>query len=409
MNALASIPASVLACALVSACGADPGDSSSTGGDSSTGGNGGEGLYFDDCGAGAPDAECYADRRDPGSDQIALAKAIARHRMKTHPPTEEVWDWEETVFMFSLGELYRVTGEREFRDHYAAWVDHHIEVGYVIEYSDSLAPTTLAAILFAETGDEKYRAVVEDGLYYLDEVAFRGEHGGISHLGALELIGATLWVDSLFMFGGLMTRWGEHTGDAELLAEYGEQVRIFSERLQSDNGLYVHSDNWDGVDPTIHWGRGNGWALAAVTDYLRVRTIRGEEDAVAAAAMQRLAEGLAATQDPSGLWWIVLDRPGEIYRETSSSALFAYGLARGFRYGLLSDEVLPVARRAIAAVRENVVEDANGDPVVTAISGPTMPGGMMDYAKVPLEQDKGYGVGAVILALLETSGLPTAQ
>lgn len=33
----------------------------------------------------------------------------------------------------------------------------------------------------------------------------------------------------------------------------------------------------------------------------------------------------------------------------------------------------------------------------------------MDGAKVPLEQDKGHGAGAVILALIETSGLLAAQ
>jgi unsaturated rhamnogalacturonyl hydrolase len=414
MNAVPRSLVPLVACALTVGCappdGTDTDGVASTGdstGDGSTGGSTGE--YFDDCGAGPPDAACYASKRDPGSESVALAQAIARRHMRTHPATEQIWDWEETVFMFGLTELYRVTGEQEFHDHYAAWIDHHIESGYVMENSDTCAPAAVAAILYIETGDDKYREVVEDGLDYLHDVALRGEHGGISHFGALKLFGVTLWVDSLFMFGNVMTRWGEHTGDGELLAEYGEQVRIFGELLQTDDGLYVHADRWFGLDPTIHWGRGNGWASAAITDYLRVRTLRGETDDVAAEAMRRQAAGIAATQDASGLWWIVLDRPGETYLETSTTALFAYGLARGYRYGLFADDVLPVAARAITAVRTKVVDDEDGEPVVTGISGPTMPGDTAHYASIPIEDDKGYGVGAVILALLETSGLPAPR
>lgn len=398
-------------------------DSESTGTSSSTGDTTGETTepttggtttgepetYFDDCGDGPPDADCYKQKRDPGSESIALAKAIARRHMAAHPAAEQTWDWEETVFMFSLTELYRVTGEAEFRDHYAAYVDHHIAHGYSIESSDTCAPAAIAAILAMEGDDPAYRAVVDDALYYLHEVALRGEHGGLNHLGKLDLFDVTLWVDSLFMFGNVMTRWGEYADDAALLAEYGEQLRIFTEILQAEGGLYVHSDNWFGVDPDIYWGRGNGWVSAAGFDYLRARTVRGETDEVALGAMTRQAAGIVETQDPSGLWWIVLNRPGESYLETSTAALFAYGLARGFRYGLVGEEVLPAVERALAGVRTKVVDDEDGAPVVTGISGPTMPGNLEHYAKIPVEDDKGYGVGAVILALVESSGLPPSR
>lgn len=414
-------------CALastMSACsppaGQDDGDSeasgtTSTGGPTTTSeGSGtsetdGEPAYFDDCGEGPPDAACYAEKRDPGSESVALAKAIARRHMKTHPAVEQTWDWEETVFMLGLTELYRVTGETEFRDHYKAYIERHIAEGYRIESSDTCAPAAIAAILAAATGEPRYRAVVDDALHYLDEVALRGEHGGINHLGALDLFGVTLWVDSLFMFGNVMTRWGEHADDASLLTEYGEQVRIFSERLQSTSGLYVHADQWFGVDPEIYWGRGNGWASAAVFDYLRARTVRGEGDAVAAEAMARQVSGILASQDASGLWWIVLNRPEAVYLETSTAALFAYGLARGFRYGHVEASALPAIERALAGVRSQIVADEAGEPVVTGISGPTMPGDLAYYAKIPLEDDRGYGVGAVILALVESSGLPSSE
>ncbi len=44
--------------------------------------------------------------------------------------------------------------------------------------------------------------------------------------------------------------------------------------------------------------------------------------------------------------------------------------------------------------------------MVTDISGQTDPGTFERYAAVQLYEDRDFGVGAVILALIETSGLP---
>jgi unsaturated rhamnogalacturonyl hydrolase len=100
-----------------------------------------------------------------------------------------------------------------------------------------------------------------------------------------------------------------------------------------------------------------------------------------------------------------MNRPGEIYLETSASALFSYGIARAYRYGLVGEEELDAARRALDGIRAAIVEDDQGRPVVTGISGPTDVGTYESYAEVPLQEDISYGVGATILALVEMSGL----
>lgn len=100
------------------------------------------------------------------------------------------------------------------------------------------------------------------------------------------------------------------------------------------------------------------------------------------------------------------------YLETSASALFAYGLARAYRYGILGDAERKAAQKAVLGVQEMIVDDGDG-PIVTGVSIATDPwplrsptGGVDGYLDVPIEDDVNYGVGAVILALLETSGLP---
>lgn len=366
-------------------------------------------TFPDACETGPVDEACYVAGRDPQSARIQLALDIALRHMALHPPAEEHWDWGPAAFMFSLTELYHITGDTRLRDHYQAWMDHHIAEGYSLQMSDHCPPSLTALALYLETGDPAYEAVVLDVMTYLFEEAPRIE-GGISHMGTADVLGDTLWLDSLFMFGVVLTRWGEHTGERTYLDELREQFLIFADLLQEPPGFLMHAYHWPvPQDPDVYWARGNGWVTASGFEYLRVKRNRGERGDPAVEDLLRWqVEAIRAYQDAdSGLWWTVLNRPGETYLETSASALFAYGMARGYRYGFLDNDVLPVVAAAMEGVEANVLRDASDLPYVTNISGPTMVGDFRNYEDVELGEDISYGVGAVILALMETSGLPT--
>lgn len=357
-----------------------------------------------------PDAACFASKRDPSSEEIALARAIADKVLEDRPAAEQKWDWGEAVMMQGIAALWRVTGDAAYIDYLKAWMDAWIDKGFAIQTSDTCAPAALAVILYEETGDERYRTVVEDALYYLDEVALRTAEGGLNHLGVVDALGITLWVDSLFMFGNVLLRWYELEGDAAAIDELAAQFRIFGDVLQDDPGpgFYFHAYQWAGEqDPGIYWARGNAWVTAAGYDFLRVLENAGREDAEVRADLERQVAAVRDTQDAaSGLWWTVLNRPGETYLETSASALFAFGLVRGWRYGLLPESDLDVARAALAGVRDKIVADEAGRPEITGISGPTTAGDFANYAAVSVASDISYGVGAVLLMLTELSGLP---
>jgi unsaturated rhamnogalacturonyl hydrolase len=357
----------------------------------------------DACEPTETEEECYARVRDPDSAQVELATEIALRWIDEHPIEDQLWDWGPSALMFALTELYRVTGDERLHDYYQAWIDYRIEQGYMISWSDHCPPALTAISLSSEMPSEEYEKVVHDVLFYLDEVAPRIEEGGISHLGTLGH--PSIWVDSLFMFGMVLTRWGELTGDPSHLDLLAEQIGIFATLLQHDNGLMQHSYGLQLVDNDIYWGRGNGWVVAALSDYLRVRLRRDEADPEAERVFREQVRGAIDLQDPeTGLWWTLMNRPGEIYRETSATALFAYGIARGCRSGLLGEEEMDAARLAVEAVKQKIRIDDEGRPVVTDISGPTDPGTFEQYAAVQLGEDRNYGVAATILALIETSG-----
>lgn len=360
--------------------------------------------YFDACDSSVTPAECYATRRDPTSDQVALAGAIALRYIGDHPPEEELWDWRSGVLMYGLTELYRVNGDERLRAYYKAWLDHHIAQGYDLVWSDSCPPAITAVALYAETSTEAYRQVIDDTLYYLDEVAPRTDEGGISHNGILGNR-PSVWLDSLFMFGMVLNRWGELAEPARL-DMHSEQIRIIAGALQDENGFMRHAQNWPGYDESLYWARGNGWVVASLSDYLRIRVERDESDPEVEQIFSIHVAAILGAQDAeTGMWWSIMNRPGEIYRETSASALFAYGMARAYRYGIVGEQEREAALLAMEGVEDMIRIDDDG-PVVTGVSLATDPWSFEEYAAVPVADDVNYGVGAVILALLETSGLP---
>jgi len=309
----------------------------------------------------------------------------------------------------SFCELHKVTGDAELLTYARTWMDHHIDAGYDMTSSDSASPVTVAFYLWQVTGDAKYHAVVDHFLEYIANEAIRTPEGGINHLGTLEIMGITLWVDSLWMIGVPLARIG--VGDItspQSLVEADTQFRVFQELMQEPAGFLHHAVNWAlPQDEGIYWGRGNGWVLASLSEYLRLAgTPGGARPDYALSMLRRLTNAAKASQDPAtGLWWTVLNRPGETYLETSVGGLFAFGMARAWRNGLLGDEILPTIALAMEGVRSRIIDSPNG-PIVTGTSGPTSAGTFAEYAKVAVEDDIPYGIGAVILALLETSGLP---
>lgn len=364
-------------------------------------------LPFDWCEPNAPpDDNCHVEKRNPDSDSIALATAIANRYMDVHPVDSQAWNWEEAVLMLGLVELHRVTGDDVLLNYCRGWLDHHIAEGFEIATSDTCVPAAVAVYLHAATGKAEYAAVADDALDYLNQRALRTTEGGISHLGTVPVV--TLWLDSLFMFGSVLTYRGEFASDNVSLDLFGEQFAIFTDLLQKGPGLYMHAYEWIAPQEAgVYWARGNGWVTAAAYQYLRVRRLREEEDGPVSAAASILTSAVLEVQEAdTGLWWTVLNRPGETYLETSASALFAYSFARAYRYGYAGDDILAPIAAAMKGIRTRIETDETERPFVTGISGATGVDRFEGYAGIPQQDDLPFGVGAVLMALVETSGLP---
>jgi len=350
---------------------------------------------------------CFAAKRPGDSSEMQMAIRIADRFMQQHAPERLPWNWEEGVALFALTELHRVTGDDALLDYTQAYIDHHQGLGLKVETSDQCPAAASAVSLVAARNNAEAQQVVDRVEQYLTHETRRTTDGGINHMGVLAIMDPTLWVDSLFMFGEVWLRRADLEDDDSALARFDEQFGIFTDHLQEDNGLYTHAADWIiEQTPGLFWARGNSWVTAAGYDALRIHRLRGVEAPLHGDALNRQAQQILELQDQnSGLWWTLMTEPGEAYEEVSGSALFVFGLARAWRYGFLGDEVLPALHRAKTGLLAAIDEREDG-PTITGISGPTTAAAREDYLRVPLKDDLPYGVGAMILALIELAGLP---
>lgn len=335
---------------------------------------------------------------------ISIASSIADRWISMNPSTQMAWNWGDSVLMLGIMKLYEYSGKPQYREYVENWINYHINEGYELNMSDKCPPGILAADLYQRTCDEKYKKVIDDIYFYLTKEAPKTPEGGISHLGTFAPDYPQLWIDSLFMFGMPMIRAGTITGDQKYFDLIIGQFKIFADLLQDpETGLFRHAWRDGSVVPTdpVFWARGNGWVLASLTELLSVLPENHRDRQALKGIYDPLVEAIKTWQDSeNGLWFTVLNRPGETYTETSASALFVYSMLKGMNEGIIGQVFTAYAVNGIEGIRGRIIDSPNG-PIVTGTSKGTNPGNFDYYNKIGIEDDINYGVGSVILAFTE--------
>src|SRR5439155_2268005 len=113
----------------------------------------------------------------------------------------------------------------------------------------------------------------------------------------------------------------------------------------------------------VFWGRAMGWYAMALVDVLDYFPNDNPKRAELIAILNRQMSALQKVQDrKSGVWWLILDMPGrdKNYLEASSSAMFAYSMAKGVRMGYLPVSFMKSANAAWAGIQKQFVEIKDG-------------------------------------------------
>jgi unsaturated rhamnogalacturonyl hydrolase len=173
--------------------------------------------------------------------------------------------------------------------------------------------------LYRQTGDEVYLKVAK---WLADEEYKNPREDGLTGL-------TRFWVDDMYMVGSLQVQAYKSTGDPVYLDRAALQLKVYCDRLQRSNGMFHHR-----ADAPFYWGRGNGWAVAALTEILLVLPEDHEHHAALLKAFQRMMKTLASYQGADGMWHQLIDDP-ESYPESSCTGMFLYGFASAIDHGWL--------------------------------------------------------------------------
>ena len=206
----------------------------------------------------------------------------------------------------------------------------------------------------------------------------------------------TIWADDLYMSISFLARMGKLTGDNKYFDDAVYQVKQYYNYLwDPEKQIFYHCYLTDiRQNGVAHWARANGWIFMAQADLLEVlpENYPGKEEVLK--IFKEQAAGLARCQSESGLWHQLLDK-NDSYLETSASAMFVFGMARGVNRGWLDQDFSYVADEGWKGILSKIDGDGNVHDICVGTG--IMPS-LSFYYKRPLATSIPMGEGPVIRA-----------
>lgn len=286
---------------------------------------------------------------------LEYAKAGAQTVMDKFKPEElppnHRFHYHQGIFLTGVERLYKLTGDTKYRDYIKQWVDFNIDENgnaprcMIIEFDD-LQPAVLLFGLYAETGDERYRIMLERVHGVIEKWPVNA-YGGVWHKYQNK---NQMWLDSMYMMGVITAMCANFFDNKYLFNKIHTQMVLMREHMTNpETGLLYHM--WDDskevgfVDQQtgciqVHWGRAMGWYVAALAQIL---DLMPEDHPYRQDFIDTEIKYLTAVkkyQDHNtGLWYQVLDRTEDQrnWFETSCTSLFTYAAVKLRNTGLIGD------------------------------------------------------------------------
>jgi unsaturated rhamnogalacturonyl hydrolase len=350
-----------------------------------------------------------------------------------YPLEQAEWHYEHALMVKAIAAVGESVGESRYTDFARAWVDWFVTPdGTIRSYRvdefnlDQINPGKLLFWAYAQTGDERYRKALEVLRNQLQNQP-RTVSGGFWHK---KIYPYQMWLDGIYMAAPFYAEYALTFDEPEAFDDLTNQIILIEQHTRDpQTGLLYHA--WDeskamtwadlqtGCSPHF-WGRAMGWYVMALVDVLDFLPTDHKNHAALVAILQNLAASLIRFQDgATGLWYQVVDaagRPGN-YRESSVSAMLAYGFAKGVRKNLLGSEYLLSAQRAYRGLLENQIKvDSQGLVTLENTCGaaglggnPYRDGSYKYYVTEKIVTNDFKGVGPFVLAALEMEITPISQ
>ena len=330
---------------------------------------------------------------------------LSKDTMSRYQPDKLKWMWGEALLMHSFGLLAEQNPEIDYDGYIKAYIKHHIEKGYRVDQSDTLAPALAAYYIYKKESLEEYKVIIDKAIDYIlnSEKIIENMPNHLGHSLEGKFYPKSIWVDSIMMYGVFTSLYARENNNQELMDFAKTQPGFFAKYLQDDKEKLFYHCYWTRkgkpYPKNIFWGRGNGWVIQGLPMLIDNLT-EGKEKEVSLKILKETAKSILKYQRADGFFETVLNKVGKTYAEASATALIASGFLHSIRMNYLDSSYLEPAMRALKAVVESL-EIKSGLLSMPNISAPTIPLPIfpyLGYKLTPVGNDWTYGLAALNFA-----------
>jgi unsaturated rhamnogalacturonyl hydrolase len=181
-----------------------------------------------------------------------------------------------------------------------------------------------------------------------------------------------VWLDGLYMAMPFRAQYAALFHEDSVFDDIAHQFAVIERHTRDPKtGLLYHgwdesgTEKWavkttgvtNGHSPNF-WGRAMGWYGMALVDALDYFPAGHPGRDTLIGILRRYAEAVRLVQDKSsGVWWDVLDKPGQPgnFLEASASAMFVYTLGRGVTKKYLPDGFAATVELGYSGIGKNFI------------------------------------------------------
>ena len=334
------------------------------------------------------------------------------------------WEYTNGLICTAMLKVWEKTGDSTYFNYAKSYADSMIlDDGTILTYKksdyniDRINPGKFVMELYKLTGEEKYKMVLDT---LRDQMRYhpRTSEGGFWHK---KRYPHQMWLDGLYMDSPFLAQYALEFDEPALFNDVTNQVYLIDKYTwDPEKELYFHgwdesreqrwSDPETGRSPHA-WGRAMGWFAMALVDMLDFFPADHPKRADIEKIHRKMADVIVAQQDTSGLWWQVIDRPGDEgnYLEGSVSSMFTYFLLKSANNQYLGQEYADAGRKGYNSIVDKLIkENEDGTISLTQVCGvaglggdPYRDGSYEYYINEVIRDNDPKGVGPFIMASLE--------
>ena len=304
--------------------------------------------------------------------------------------------WTRAVYYEGLMALYQLNPDKTYYDYAVQWGEKH--------------KWGLRNGIQTRNGDDQACGQTFIDLYNIDPKPERIKDikASMDLMMKSGKINDWTWIDALQMAMPVFAKLGVVYKDDSYF-EYMYKMYMHTKMVEG-GGLYNAKDGlwWrdkDFVPPykepngeDCYWSRGNGWVVAALVRVLEIMPENAPHRDEYLKTYHEMIKALVPLQRTDGFWNVSLADPTHFGgKETSGTALFAYGMAWGVNKGILDRKVYqPIIAKAWKGMTKEAVQKTGFIGYMQGTGKEPKDGQPVTYTSMPDFED--YGLGCFLLA-----------